>query len=118
MITSPPLRGLIATAMFGALASGFGPVSAADPSSASVTVSYADLNVASRSGARVLYKRIQAAAQSACSYFLFESDEEEALCVRRAIASAVAKVDQPALSAVFDANMQTLAAGSVLAQRR
>lgn len=105
MNTSSPcigFRRLIATAIFGALAASFSAVSAADPSSAGITVKYADLNVASPSGARVLYERIRAAAQSACNYFWFETDEAEARCVQNTIANAVSKINQPALSAVYN----------------
>lgn len=114
------LRALVATAIFGALASSFGAVSAADlsSSSASITVKYADLNIASPSGARVLYERIRAAAQSACSFFLFTSDEDEARCVRDTIERAVAKVDQPALSAAFNAKFKSSAGRSLLSQNR
>jgi UrcA family protein len=103
------LRALIATAIFGALAASFGAASAADLSSVSVTVKYADLNIASPSGARVLYQRIRAAAQSACSYFLFETGTDEAHCVRLTIERAVAKVNQPALSAIFNAKFKASA---------
>jgi UrcA family protein len=121
MNTSTPstgLRGLIATAIFGALASSFSAVSAADPSSASVTVKYADLNIASPSGALVLYERIRAAAQSACSYFWFKSDADEARCVQNTIAKAVTKVNQPALSAVYDAKYKTSAPSPLVSQSR
>ena len=93
------LRGLIATAILGAFASSFSAVSAADPSSASISVKYADLNIASPSGALVLYERIRVAAQSACNYFWFKTDADEARCVQHTIANAVTKVNQPALSA-------------------
>jgi hypothetical protein len=63
------LRGLTATAIFGALASSFSPISAADPpSSAGITVKYAELNPASPSGAPVLYERIHTAAQHSNRY--------------------------------------------------
>src|SRR5215472_12539427 len=91
---SAGLRGLIATAIFGALASSFSAVSAADPSSAGVSVKFADLNISSPSGALVLYERIRAAAQGACSYFWFKTDADEARCVHDAIANAVTKVNQ------------------------
>jgi UrcA family protein len=121
MNTSSPstgLRGLIATAIFGALASSFCSVSAADPSSASITVKYADLDLASRSGALVLYERIRAAAQSACNYFWFKTDADEARCVQNTIANAVTKVNQPALSAVFDAKYKTSAPSPLVSQSR
>jgi UrcA family protein len=121
MNTSSPsigLRGLIATAIFGALASSFSAVSAADPSSASVTVKYADLNIASPSGALVFYERIRAAAQSACSYFWFKTDADEARCLQNTIAKAVTKVNQPALSAVYNAKFKTSAPSVLVSQSR
>lgn len=107
MNTSTPatgLRGLVAVAILGVLASS--AVFAADPNPVSVTVKYADLNITSPSGARVLYERIRAAAQGACSYYWFKTDADEARCVHDAIASAVGKINQPALSAIFDAKFE------------
>src|SRR6202051_1408200 len=121
MNTSSPstgLRGLIATAIFGALASSFSAVSAVDPSAASITGKYADLNLASPSGALVLYERIRAAAQSACNYFWFETDADEARCVQNAIANAVTKVNQPALSAVYNTKYKILVPSRLVSQSR
>jgi UrcA family protein len=122
MTTSTPstgLRGLIATGIFGALASSFSAVSAADdPNPVSITVNYADLHVASPSGALVLYERIRAAAQAACSYYWFKTDADEARCVHNTIANAVAKVNQPALSAVFNAKYKTSAPSPLVSQSR
>jgi UrcA family protein len=121
MNTSTPstgLRGLIATAIFGALASSFSAVSAADPSSAGITVKFADLNISKPSDARVLYKRIRAAALDACSYYWFETDAAEARCVHDAIANAVAKVNQPELSAVYNAKYKTSAPSTLVSQSR
>ena len=106
---STGLRGLIATAIFGAIASSFSAVTTADTYSASVAVRYADLNVASRSGALVLYKRIRAAAKTACWYFMFDTDDEIARCVHTALANAVNEVNQPALFAVYNAKLETSA---------
>ena len=111
------LRSLIAAGIF-ALASSFSAVSAADPSSASINVKYSDLNIASPSGALVLYERIRVAAQSACNYFWFKTDADEARCVHNTIANAVAKVNQPALSAVFDAKYKTAAPSPLVSQGR
>jgi len=108
-------RSLIATGIF-TLASSFSAVSAADPSSASITVKYADLNIASPSGALVLYERIRVAAQSACNYFWFKTDADEARCVQHTIANAVTKVNQPALSAVYDAKYKTAAPSPLVSQ--
>jgi len=117
-IASTGLRGLIATVILGALASGFSAVSAADASSVSITVKYADLNIASPSGALVLYKRIQAAAQSACAYFWFETDADEARCLQNTIAKAVAKVNEPALSAVYNLKYKTAAPSTLVSRSR
>ena len=117
MNTSYPstgLRGLIATAILGTLTSSFSTVSAADPSSAGVTVKYADLNIASPSGALVLYQRIQAAARSACAYFWFETDADEARCLHHTIAKAVTQVNQPALSAIYNAKFRTSAPSALV----
>lgn len=121
MNTSTPcsgVRGLIAVAIFGAIASSFSAASAADPSSVSITVKYADLNIASPSGARVLYERIRAAAQAGCRYYLFATEEDEARCVHNAIAGAVTKINQPALSAVFDAKFGTPGRTTLVSQNR
>jgi len=115
---STGLRGLIATAIFGALASSFSAVSAADPNPASVNVKFADLNTASPSGALVLYGRIRAAAQDVCSYYWFHTDADEARCVRGAIANAVTKVNQPALSAVYNTKYKISVASPLVSQSR
>jgi UrcA family protein len=113
---SADLRGLTVPAILAALALSSSAIAAADPTSAGVTVKYADLNIASPSGALVLYERIRASAQSACSYFWFATDADEARCVHNTIANAVAKVNEPALSAVYDAKYKT-SAPSPLASR-
>jgi UrcA family protein len=96
----------------------FSAVSAADPSSASITVKYADLDLASPSGARVLYERIRASAQGACAYYWFHTDADEARCVHDAIANAVTKINQPALSAVYNAKYRTSAQSTLVSQSR
>jgi UrcA family protein len=122
MNTSTPstaLRGLIATAIFGALALSFSAVSAADPaSSAGITVKYSDIKIESTSGARVIYERIRAAAQSACNYFWFKTDADEARCLQNTIANAVTKVNQPALTAVYNEKFKTSSPTPLLSQSR
>ena len=90
---STGFRGLIATTILAAFAFCFSAVCAADPRSASVTVKHADLNIASPSGALVLYGRVRAAAQSACSYFWFKTE-------RRTLSSVVAAVNKSMLGAL------------------
>ena len=112
------LRGLIAAAIFGALASSFSAVPTADPRSAPITVKFADINVSSAPGALVLYERIRVAAQNACSYFWFKTDADEARCLQNTIAKAVTKVNQPALSAVYNAKYKTSAPSALVSQSR
>jgi UrcA family protein len=108
LTASTGLRGLIATAMFGALAASFSAVAAdAGSKPIGVNVKFADLNVSSQAGARVLYDRIQAAAKGACSYYWFKTDADEIRCVHEAIATSVTKVDRLALFAVYNAKNKT-----------
>jgi UrcA family protein len=118
--TSTGLRGLIATAIFGALAASFSTVAAADASSKpiGVTVKFADLNISSQAGARVLYDRIQAAAIGACSYYWFKTDADEARCVHEAIANSVTKVDRLALFSVYNAKNKTPLPTALVSQSR
>lgn len=102
--TSTGLRGLIATAIFGFLGLGLCVVAAADPGDESRTVKFADLNISNPSGVHVLYRRIRAAAQVVCSYYFFATDTDKARCVREVTADAVTRINQPALSAVYNAN--------------
>ncbi len=114
---STSLHGLIGTAIFAALALSFSAVAAADPpSSAGITVKYSDLNIATPSGALKLYARIEAAAQNACGYFWFKTDEDEARCVHNTIAKAVNHVNQPALSAVFVEKYKTSAPSALVSR--
>ena len=112
------LRGLIAAAIFGVLASGLSAVSAADPGPASRTVKFGDLDLSAPSGARVLYTRIRAAAQVVCSYYWFATEADKAGCVRDVTADAVADINQPALSAVYSAKNRTSVPTSLLSHRR
>jgi UrcA family protein len=117
-IVSIGLRGLVATAIFGVLALSLSAVSAADPSDTSRTVTFADLNPANPSDAHVLYRRIRAAAQVVCSSYFFLTDTAKVDCVRDATADAVAKLNQPALTAVYNANNKTSAPNALVSQSR
>ncbi len=65
---------------------------------------YADLDVSTSKGAVALYSRIHEAAYNVC-WRMYDSSEAYKLnkdaCLKKVIANAVAKVDQPNLSAVF-----------------
>jgi UrcA family protein len=115
---STSLRGLIATAIFGFLGLGLCVVGAAGPSDESRTVKFADLNMSNLSSAHVLYRRIRAAAQVVCSYYFFATDTDKSRCVRDATADAVTRINQPALSTVWNANNKTSVPGSLVSQSR
>lgn len=103
----PRLRSLIATAAFSALASGFGGVAAAADGPTAI-VKYGDLNVSTAEGAAALYGRIRSAADHVCSSFDrpldLDSQALKADCIRQAVASGVAAVNEPALFMVYKAN--------------
>jgi UrcA family protein len=117
-ITSTGLRGLIASAICGVLASSLSVASAADSSAASRTVRFADLDISNPSGAHVLYRRIRAAAQVVCSYYFFATDSDRARCVRDATADAVNRINQPALSAVHNSSNKTSVSSGLVSQSR
>lgn len=111
-------RGLIATAIFGLVGLGLSVAAAADPGAESRTVKFADLETSGPSGAHVLYRRIRAAADVVCSYHFFATDSGKARCMRDATADAVARINRPALSAVYAANNKTSAPSGLVSQTR
>ena len=101
-------RGMIVAAILTSLISSFSAVcNAADATDARTTVvKYADLDLSTPQGATSLYNRIRFASEAVCS----PSDQGDLAaisrsqkCVKQAIAGAVAKVNQPTLSAVYAA---------------
>jgi UrcA family protein len=107
LTTSTRLRRILATAAFGAMMSSLACVaSAADVTDVpQTTVKYGDLNVSNPPGAVALYDRIRNAAHKVCqpadNHYLSVKPRNDA-CIREAIASAVAKVGDPALLAVYN----------------
>jgi len=94
------------TMMILALALGFQSAHAAPPQTGpAVVVHFADLDLSRGEGATVLYQRLQGAAETVCAPL---DDRELArhmrfkACVQSAISTAVAKVDQPALTAYHE----------------
>jgi len=78
------------------------PAWSATPDVRSVTVSYRDLDLSTPHGAKVLYRRIQAAAREVCGYRGADLLEQSVWkgCYRNAIADAVGKVNNPRVTAV------------------
>jgi UrcA family protein len=71
-----------------------------------VTVSYADLNLDRPEGAATLYRRIRAGASYVCRSLESRDVDRELQwerCIHEATAKAVAKVDQPVLTAYYRA---------------
>jgi UrcA family protein len=105
-ITSSKFRRIFAITAFAALASGTAVCSAADGLALQTTVKYSDINVSSTQGAGTLYSRIRIAAEKVCRPLNRDDLASKTLfhnCMNHAIADAVAKVDQPALFAVYSA---------------
>jgi UrcA family protein len=109
MTTSRSFRGLLAAAVLSAFACSLSTMcTAAEPTvPPQTTVKFADLKVSSPDGAVALYGRIQRAARQVCDRFDggdLSSKVRMDTCVQKAIADAVAKVDQPALFTVYNAH--------------
>jgi UrcA family protein len=104
--TRTAVRRIAATVLFGALGAGLTAVASAkeDGFALSQVVKYGDLNVSNAQGASTLYARIRAAAANVCRP-LAGQDFPPRLhdqCMHKAITDAVNKVDQPALTAVYN----------------
>lgn len=111
-------RRLIAMAALGLLTGGFAVASPPEDSKDSPTtaVAFADLNVSSQPGALALYARIRTAADGVCRSLNnrdLKSQSAFHACVNSAIAGAVAKVDVPALYAVYNSKTGTLHASTI-----
>ena len=67
------------------------------------TVSYADLNLESEEGVRVLYRRLQHASKEVCivpSLMITESRLQARRCYRQTLSNAVAKFDNEDLTRI------------------
>jgi len=101
--THNPIRIAAAVALFAALTVG---AQAADVPQ--VHVKYADLNLGTTAGATVLYQRIRAAADQVCGDHgtrdLARLTAANA-CAAHAVARAVAALNSPALTGIYEARM-------------
>jgi UrcA family protein len=112
MNTSTRLPRILAATIFAALTCSIATVSFASDGSdpLQVKVKYGDLNVSSTAGATTLYNRIRVAAQGVCHPFNnrdFALQKLFAACVHKAMSNAVNEVDQPVLSAIYNAKTGT-----------
>jgi UrcA family protein len=99
---------LIASALFATLISGASAIAGAagDTDSLQKTVKYADLSISTAAGAAALYNRIRIASEEVCAplgHGDLSSKMKVKACAHNAIVDAVSQVDQPALTAVYNA---------------
>jgi len=112
MNTSTRVSRILAATIFAALTCGVATASFASDSSnpLQVKVKYGDLNVSSTAGAATLYTRIRLAAEAVCHPFNNRDLASQRLfagCVHKAMSNAVNEVDQPTLSAIYNAKIGT-----------
>ena len=115
MNTSAKVSRILAATIFAALTCSIATVSFASDSSdpLQVKVKYGDLNVSSTAGATTLYTRIRIAAEAVCHPFQpsniadLAARSVFAACVHKAMSNAVSDVDQPTLSAIYNAKTGT-----------
>jgi UrcA family protein len=112
---------LSTTTLTFALALGFQSAHAADTpqDSPSLVVQYADLDVSHSAGATALYRRLKGAAETVCAPFDgrdLASRTTFNACVQSALATAVAKVNQPALTSYYKAKTNARNATTQVAQ--
>ena len=110
LTASTNLPRLVAATILGTLTLGCAAVCVASDSGdvSHAVVKFGDLNLSSPDAAAVLYRRIRAAAYDVCGSFDTDIRDLPALsaqdtCVHNAVRNAVAKVNQPALSAIYNA---------------
>jgi UrcA family protein len=108
MNTCAQLPRILAATIFAALTCSIATVSFASDAfdALQVKVKYGDLNVLSTAGATTLYARIRVAAETVCRPFNnrdFAFKKLYAACMLKAMSDAVKEVDQPALSAIYNA---------------
>ncbi len=112
------VRAVLATTVFSFVGLGLCGLAGAEPGAESRTVKFADLNLSNPSDVHVLYRRIRAAAEVACSHYFFWTDSDRARCVRDATSEAVSEINRPALSAVYRANNTTALPSGLVTRSR
>jgi UrcA family protein len=94
------------TMMMFALAFGLQSAYAAPPGDApSVVIHFAGLDLSGSDGAKLLYRRLNGAAETVCAQFDGRDIPRHAnfkACVRTAVATAVATVNRPALTEYYE----------------
>lgn len=103
------MKSVITNAIFGALALGCSAISHAPDTSreTQVAVQYGDLDLSNPRQASELYSRITAAANKACTSYAVDGRSLVVhtlirTCVNNAVATAVTKIGEPKLVAVYN----------------
>ena len=126
LIAATNLPRLVIAAVLGPLAFGCAAVCIAGDHGdvPHATVKFGDLNLSTPDGAAALYGRIKVAAYDVCGAFDTDNRDQPDLiglntCVHNAVRNAVAKVNHPALSAIYNArNRDPLSMTVAAAQNR
>lgn len=106
-------RPILAATICAALTCGIATASFAfdSPDASQVKVKYGDLDVSSASGAAMLYKRIQGAAETVCQPLknpdLFPR-KLFYICMKKAISNAIKEANEPLLFAIANAKAGTI----------
>jgi UrcA family protein len=113
------VRRCVAVAICGSFALGLATTASASDER-SITVKFADLDVASPQGAAELYGRIDKAARTVCALTgwpgIYPSQFNN--CVHKSITDAVTKVNQQALYTVYNEHNKTPLTPALLSQTR
>ncbi|MGD0493187.1 MAG: UrcA family protein [Steroidobacteraceae bacterium] len=109
--TATGFYSLIAASLAGILFASLAaqPASADNFEPLKVAVKFGDLDISHPQGAAILFRRINAAAHTVCSPFDHSGLSAKVrldACVNKAVADAVATVNNPALYAVYSAKMR------------
>lgn len=102
------IAGAIVGAIVTTLLSSMGSIASAaeGTDSRQKTIQYTQLSVSSAQGAAILYNRIRMASEEVCpplTHGDLSSRMHAEACMHKAIADAVSQVNQPALTAVYNA---------------
>jgi len=103
---------IAAAALVLGVASTAAPASPSSDGVRSVTVHFGELDLSGPAGAQVLFARIQRAAYEVCNGYsgpFAELQIKGSPCYRTAVAKAVADVNSPQLSAIYQAHVTRVA---------
>ena len=119
IVKSTTFRAVTLSALLSLLYAAQAPAAGPADGLRSETVSFRDLNINTIEGATTLFQRIKGAARSVCGSFDGRRlDEWQAYngCYKHAVAQAVANVNSPLLTAVYNGGKPSQTATAMLAK--